>query len=265
MNSISYVFQNDGLIFNIISINDSEYELFINQINFKELENMEKNHTNNKIDINNKNQKEEDLFSFNNDIEKIEFNNINNQIILNDKNSDCIQQIANMKINPENNNINKIKYTNNIINENKINNSATLNTKTKTRNNKTNLPFQSSDELLKIAIKKEKKHLKEMNDANEKFNNIKNDINLPSFAQNLPISIYHVYQSNNENMAKTCMICLESFIIGRKIITLPCFHIFHVKCISNWLKKKRSCPICKYSIDDKSQNVEDEISDKQNI
>ena len=38
-----------------------------------------------------------------------------------------------------------------------------------------------------------------------------------------------------------CAICLDykcdSF--------LPCLHIFHEKCIRAWIKKDRSCPVCR--------------------
>ena len=43
---------------------------------------------------------------------------------------------------------------------------------------------------------------------------------------------------------KKCMICLENFSIGEKIIYLPCFHFFHSSCIYNWIRIKNKCPFC---------------------
>ena len=45
---------------------------------------------------------------------------------------------------------------------------------------------------------------------------------------------------------KKCIICLEYFNDGDKIISLPCVHIYHGDCIKKWLLEKNFCPICKY-------------------
>ena len=45
---------------------------------------------------------------------------------------------------------------------------------------------------------------------------------------------------------KNCSICLEDFKKGEEQMTIPCFHIFHSKCISHWFKLNNCCPICKY-------------------
>ena len=46
----------------------------------------------------------------------------------------------------------------------------------------------------------------------------------------------------------TCSICLEDFSESHddNIILLPdCFHLFHQSCIFEWLKRQRSCPLCR--------------------
>ena len=47
---------------------------------------------------------------------------------------------------------------------------------------------------------------------------------------------------------KNCVICLEDFKNKDKAIILPCIHLFHKTCINNWLKKKNTCPICKFKL-----------------
>ncbi|KAM3143612.1 hypothetical protein pb186bvf_004374 [Paramecium bursaria] len=44
-----------------------------------------------------------------------------------------------------------------------------------------------------------------------------------------------------------CIICLESFLSDKeeKCAVTPCFHIFHFKCIEQWLSKQRTCPFCR--------------------
>ena len=44
---------------------------------------------------------------------------------------------------------------------------------------------------------------------------------------------------------KSCTICLDEFSPECKVTTLPCFHIFHSKCITQWLQRKAECPICR--------------------
>ena len=44
---------------------------------------------------------------------------------------------------------------------------------------------------------------------------------------------------NNE-----CIICLEKMIKGDHIKILKCGHIYHEKCINEWYKKVKECPIC---------------------
>ena len=46
----------------------------------------------------------------------------------------------------------------------------------------------------------------------------------------------------------TCNICLEEYIDGDKLKTLPCLHFFHASCIEKWLKSVNKCPICKETV-----------------
>ena len=49
-----------------------------------------------------------------------------------------------------------------------------------------------------------------------------------------------------EESNKKCVICLEHFNNGDKIISLPCVHIYHSDCIKKWLLENNFCSICKY-------------------
>ncbi|XP_022097695.1 RING finger protein 24-like [Acanthaster planci] len=42
----------------------------------------------------------------------------------------------------------------------------------------------------------------------------------------------------------TCSVCLEEFEEGTKIGQCACQHVFHVVCISKWLRLRNTCPIC---------------------
>ena len=57
--------------------------------------------------------------------------------------------------------------------------------------------------------------------------------------------------SDLENQeAKQCSICFEDYAENDTVVILPCDtrHIFHDSCISEWLKEKDTCPLCKTQI-----------------
>jgi hypothetical protein len=47
-----------------------------------------------------------------------------------------------------------------------------------------------------------------------------------------------------------CTICMEEYTVGNKVVTLPCLHLFHEKCIKKWFGEKSTCPVCKFKIDE---------------
>lgn len=62
---------------------------------------------------------------------------------------------------------------------------------------------------------------------------------------NLPESLILL---QNSDLHETCAVCLETPSVGDTIRHLPCLHKFHKDCIDTWLRRKRSCPICKCGI-----------------
>lgn len=55
--------------------------------------------------------------------------------------------------------------------------------------------------------------------------------------------------------AATCQLCLENYAKGDTLMTLPCFHSFHQKCVMPWLLKSRkqgdtpTCPRCRSAVE----------------
>lgn len=45
-----------------------------------------------------------------------------------------------------------------------------------------------------------------------------------------------------------CQICMEDFAEGDELRTLPCFHLFHAKCVDQWLKVNSICPTCRHKV-----------------
>ncbi|XP_047326311.1 uncharacterized protein LOC124929979 [Impatiens glandulifera] len=45
---------------------------------------------------------------------------------------------------------------------------------------------------------------------------------------------------------ETCVVCLEKFNVGVEINKmLHCNHVFHHRCIINWMTRSSSCPLCR--------------------
>ena len=52
----------------------------------------------------------------------------------------------------------------------------------------------------------------------------------------------------NFGTENTCSVCKEDFIIGNKMMDLPCNHYFHEECLMPWLNQHDSCPICRFEL-----------------
>lgn len=218
--NFNYHFMIDNISLNIVAFNGANVDLYLNMKSFNELKN---------ISLNKNKLKYDNIF------------NLDCPTAIFGSNYKTINQVKN------NQNSDKKGENENIINNYFI--KKDLNSKeikSQSRNSKSNIKYQSSDELLKIARKKneQSKKKKELNN-----NDNQKQILNPYLPKNVIASIYHVKQYNNKNMEKTCSICLGTFIIGKVYITLPCFHFFHEECIAEWFRKKHNkCPICQIDI-----------------
>jgi hypothetical protein len=53
--------------------------------------------------------------------------------------------------------------------------------------------------------------------------------------------------------ADSCPICFCEYSEGQALITLPCQHFFHKECISRWLKRDATCPMCKLDLQEATE------------
>lgn len=51
-----------------------------------------------------------------------------------------------------------------------------------------------------------------------------------------------------------CTVCMEDYKLGEPVKQLSCEHVFHNECIVPWLELHGTCPICRKSLNDESQN-----------
>ncbi|NXI51383.1 RNF6 ligase, partial [Chloroceryle aenea] len=64
---------------------------------------------------------------------------------------------------------------------------------------------------------------------------------------NLSTRNYGDIHTENE-ISKTCIVCISEYVRGNKLRQLPCMHEFHIHCIDRWLSENSTCPICRQPV-----------------
>jgi len=75
----------------------------------------------------------------------------------------------------------------------------------------------------------------------------------------------------NEKMMENCTVCVSKYIKNDEVVNLDCKHVFHKKCISEWVKYKAECPVCRGKIkiiekikeDSEDEELVDESEDEE--
>ena len=42
----------------------------------------------------------------------------------------------------------------------------------------------------------------------------------------------------------SCSVCMDDYVDGDRLATMPCGHSFHLGCLRPWLERSRRCPMC---------------------
>eukprot|EP00611_Tribonema_gayanum_P027445 TRINITY_DN6784_c0_g1_i1.p1 TRINITY_DN6784_c0_g1~~TRINITY_DN6784_c0_g1_i1.p1 ORF type:complete len:272 (+),score=38.50 TRINITY_DN6784_c0_g1_i1:473-1288(+) len=51
---------------------------------------------------------------------------------------------------------------------------------------------------------------------------------------------------STSSSSRECVICQEPYTVGTQVVKLPCAHMFHEGCVTNWLSRHSStCPTCR--------------------
>ena len=73
---------------------------------------------------------------------------------------------------------------------------------------------------------------------------------LPIIAYNPPPRSSSSSASPSSASFCSCPICLMDYEPDDQIRIAPCAHQFHLLCIDTWLQQSKSCPVCKFSIEE---------------
>ena len=96
-----------------------------------------------------------------------------------------------------------------------------------------------------------------INEENENNNEINTNRIKKKNEEDIQIELQNVSQDNNN--------LNNSSITDNQISTLPCGHRYHVKCITEWMLRKKSiCPMCreKIDVDIPENNEEDDLQNE---
>ena len=237
-----------------INQNQNNYNNNIDDINNNNIPNI--NNNNNRRNINN------NRIHYHHRINQNNNNNNNNNINLNERMEIRIREggpnvefriIRNNTHNNERINVHRNPRTNNLNNNN--NNNFNI-------NNFPNYEIEHQNNPISFnRLNRARQRIVPFHDINNRFSiraifddlysNLDNNNHVRAtdreILNNLPeTQIEDVSKLDQEK--KNCVICLEDFKNHDKAIILPCIHLFHKNCIKNWLKKKNTCPICKFKL-----------------
>jgi hypothetical protein len=54
-----------------------------------------------------------------------------------------------------------------------------------------------------------------------------------------------IYNPKPTGNSVNCIICMDALKKGDKILVLECAHMYHARCIYQWVKESNTCPMCK--------------------
>ncbi|KAG2279571.1 hypothetical protein Bca52824_050791 [Brassica carinata] len=90
----------------------------------------------------------------------------------------------------------------------------------------------------------------------DKMGTVSTALSEEALLRSLQKSIYQETDGTSPNSLNKddikCSICLEEYVDGDEVGSMPCEHMFHVSCVQQWLRMKNWCPICKTSAEEKS-------------
>ncbi|TXG72484.1 hypothetical protein EZV62_001063 [Acer yangbiense] len=84
--------------------------------------------------------------------------------------------------------------------------------------------------------------------------NIPDDLDRPG-PPPVPLSVMEALPTVKISEAHLhCPVCKEELEVGEEVRELPCKHLYHSDCIFPWLSIQNTCPVCRFELEDDSEN-----------
>jgi hypothetical protein len=84
---------------------------------------------------------------------------------------------------------------------------------------------------------------------------------VPSAETVSALPTYTVTPSQRPCSECTCSVCLDHYVNGDTVKTLPCKHIYHGYCIDRWLQAHNTCPECRAEVEEGAAKVKELLRD----
>ncbi len=75
-----------------------------------------------------------------------------------------------------------------------------------------------------------------------------NEESLNSLKRFLLSEKYCKKKENGEIELPSCSICLSDVEMREETAMIPCGHMFHWSCLSDWLNRQNTCPLCRFEV-----------------
>jgi len=78
----------------------------------------------------------------------------------------------------------------------------------------------------------------------------------PPASQETIAKLQEIKYCSENCIVKDCTICQEEYKEGDNLLLLPCEHNFHRPCVSEWLSRHNSCPVCRKELKEEVKTEE---------
>ncbi|NWW79686.1 PJA2 ligase, partial [Climacteris rufus] len=69
----------------------------------------------------------------------------------------------------------------------------------------------------------------------------------PPATQETIVCLPHIIvKGDRKGQEQCCPICCSEYVDGETITELPCHHLFHKPCVTRWLQRSGTCPVCRH-------------------
>jgi len=62
------------------------------------------------------------------------------------------------------------------------------------------------------------------------------------------LPVVNITKEDLEGTDGCCLICLDELELGAPGMKIPCGHVYHKACITDWLERHCTCPVCRYEL-----------------